>query len=106
LFVSFLKRNVFISITSCLLSNHYPFCYINNEIIRVTAFAEPSLLLHLQWASLLRSAPFELPQGGNAARVEGCSGAIKVACPFFIFQIDYASNAQSSLQGIKQSEGA
>jgi phosphoribosylformylglycinamidine cyclo-ligase len=30
-----------------------------------------------------RSAPFELPQGGNEARVEGCSGAIKVACPFF-----------------------
>jgi len=36
-------------------------------------------------ASLLRSAPFELPQGGNEARVEGCSGAIKVACPFFLF---------------------
>src|ERR1700759_4925467 len=35
--------------------------------------------------SLLRPAPLELPQGGNAARVEGCSGAIKVAYPFFIF---------------------
>ncbi len=34
-------------------------------------------------ASLLRPAPFELPQGGNAARVEGCSGAIEGACPFF-----------------------
>ncbi|KQM76570.1 hypothetical protein ASE74_19080 [Pedobacter sp. Leaf216] len=34
-------------------------------------------------ASLLRPAPFELPQGGNTARVEGCSGAIEGACPFF-----------------------
>lgn len=34
-------------------------------------------------ASLLRPAPFELPQGGNAARVEGCSGAIEGACPFY-----------------------
>jgi transaldolase len=42
-------------------------------------------LLPLCRASLLRSAPFELPQGGNEARVEGCSGAIKVACPFFSF---------------------
>lgn len=41
------------------------------------------LFLPLCRASLLRSAPFELPQGGNEARVEGCSGAIKVACPFF-----------------------
>ncbi len=40
-------------------------------------------MLPLCRASLLRSAPFELPQGGNEARVEGCSGAIKVACPFF-----------------------
>ncbi len=40
------------------------------------------LLLPLWRASLLRSAPFKLPQGGNEARVEGCSGAIKVACPF------------------------
>jgi hypothetical protein len=39
----------------------------------------------LSRASLLRSAPFELPQGGNEARVEGCSGAIKGACPFFTF---------------------
>lgn len=41
--------------------------------------------LLLSRASLLRPAPFELPQGGNAARVEGCSGAIKGACPFFFF---------------------
>jgi len=33
--------------------------------------------------SLLRPAPLELPQGGNAARVESCSGAIKVAYPFY-----------------------
>ena len=40
-------------------------------------------LLLLPWVSLLRPAPFEPPQGGNAARVKGCSGAIKGACPFF-----------------------
>jgi|GEM_PF-5546411 len=40
--------------------------------------------LLLWWVSLLRPAPFELPQGGNAARVKGCSGAIKGACPFFV----------------------
>jgi len=39
----------------------------------------------LSRASLLRPAPFELPQGGNAARAEGCGGAIKGACPFFKF---------------------
>ncbi len=33
--------------------------------------------------SLLRPAPSELPQGGNAARVGGCSGAIEGANPFF-----------------------
>ena len=37
------------------------------------------------WVSLLRPAPFELPQGGNTARVKGRSGAIKGACPFFFF---------------------
>jgi len=31
----------------------------------------PPFLLHLRWVSLLRPAPFELPQGRNAARVEG-----------------------------------
>src|SRR5690606_37932845 len=40
--------------------------------------------LLLRWVSLLRPAPFELPQGGNAARVKGCSGAIKGACPLFL----------------------
>ena len=45
-------------------------------------------IVHLHpWVSLLRPAPFELPQSGNTARVKGCSGAIKGACPFFsIFQ--------------------
>ena len=57
----------------------------NKPEIVVYPFADRTLLLHLQWASPLRSAPFELPQGGNEARVEGCSGAIKVACPFFTF---------------------
>lgn len=33
--------------------------------------------------SLLRPAPSELPQGGNAARVGSCSGAIEVASPLF-----------------------
>src|SRR5690606_22743210 len=28
-----------------------------------------------------------IPQGGNAARVSGCSGAIKGACPFFVLHI-------------------
>jgi len=54
-----------------------------NLKIRTFLFVKWLLLLPLCRASLLRSAPFELPQGGNAARVEGCSGAIKVACPFF-----------------------
>jgi len=50
-------------------------------------FAEQHLFLPLWRASLLRPAPFELPQGGNAARVEGCSGAIEGACPFFSFPL-------------------
>jgi len=33
-------------------------------------------ILHLHPASLIRPAPTELPQGRNAARVGGCSGAI------------------------------
>lgn len=50
-------------------------------------------------ASLLRPAPSELPQGGNTARVGGCSGAIEGACPFFSFRnmkffIDTANLAQ------------
>jgi hypothetical protein len=48
-------------------------------------FAKQLLFLPLWRASLLRPAPFELPQDGNIARVEGCSGAIEVACPFFFF---------------------
>ena len=35
-----------------------------------------SVALHLQSASLIRPAPIELPQGRNAARVDGCSGAM------------------------------
>jgi len=54
-----------------------------NLIFRIFLFVKRLLFLPLCRASLLRSAPFELPQGGNEARVEGCSGAIKVACPFF-----------------------
>ncbi len=42
------------------------------------------MLLILQRVSLVRPAPDELPQGGNAARVIGCSGAMQVAYPFFI----------------------
>src|SRR5690606_20289821 len=44
-----------------------------------------------RWVSLLRPAPFELPQGRNAARVKGCSGAIKGAYSF-LFLIFYKSN--------------
>jgi hypothetical protein len=47
-------------------------------------FVKQLLFLPLWRASLLRPAPFELPQGGNTARVEGCSGAIEGACPFFL----------------------
>src|ERR1700744_4505765 len=49
--------------------------------------------------SLLRPAPLELPQGGNAARVESCSGAIKVAYPFlfsFFWQIKNSSHCHNS----------
>ena len=38
----------------------------------------------LRWVSLLRPAPIELPQDRKVARVNSCSGAIKVAYPFFI----------------------
>ena len=48
------------------------------------SFADSILLLHLSRASLLRSAPFELPQVGNEARVESCSDAIRGACPFLL----------------------
>lgn|GEM_PF-5370162 len=34
--------------------------------------------------SLLRPAPAEFPQDRKVARVGGCSGAIKVAYPFFV----------------------
>ncbi len=47
-------------------------------------FVKQLVFLPLWRASLLRPAPFESPQGGNAARVEGCSGAIRGACPFFL----------------------
>ena len=55
-------------------------------------FVKRMLLLPLCRASLLRPAPFELPQVGNKARVEGCSGAIEVACPFF-----YSPNASDKI---------
>jgi len=59
-------------------STPYPFF---NNLLTVN---EPFLYI-CAGVSLLRPAPLELPQGGNAARVESCSGAIKVAYPFFIF---------------------
>ena len=34
------------------------------------------IVLSLQWVSLIRSAPVELPQVRKEARVDGCSGAI------------------------------
>lgn len=43
----------------------------------------------LQRVSLVRPAPFELPQGRNAARVKGCSGAIQVAYPSFFIRFCY-----------------
>ena len=43
-------------------------------------------MIPLQRVSLLRPAPSELPQGGNAARVRGCSGAIGGANPLFSSQ--------------------
>jgi|GEM_PF-2346498 len=63
----------------------YLFKYLNKYNL---LFVNKCLLLHLHRASLLRSAPFELPQGGNTARVKGCSGAIEVACPFYFFRVD------------------
>jgi len=33
-------------------------------------------LLYLLWASPAQPAPAESPQGGNAARVGGCSGVM------------------------------
>ena len=39
-----------------------------------------------KWASLLRPAPSESPQDGNVARVRGCSGAIRIACPPSFFK--------------------
>jgi len=56
------------------------------------------IFLHLRWVSLLRPAPLELPQGGNAARVEGCSGAIKVAYPLFSFQFVGLAISMSATQ--------
>jgi hypothetical protein len=41
----------------------------------------------LHRVSLVRPAPFELPQGRNAARVKGCSGAIQVAYPSFFYPV-------------------
>ena len=35
----------------------------------------------LCWVSPARPAPFELPQGLTAARVDGCSGAMQGAYP-------------------------
>ena len=61
-------------------------CIVNNRIYVLKSDFNNRIIqkLLLLWrVSLLRPAPFELPQGGNAARVEGCSGAIKGACPFF-----------------------
>jgi len=60
------------------LSTPYPF--FNNLL---TAYQPFSYICG--GVSLLRPAPPELPQGGNTARVGSCSGAIKVAYPFFIF---------------------
>ncbi len=57
---------------------------------KIFLFADCCLLLHLCRASLLRSAPFELPQVGNEARVEGCSDAIRGACPFFLFIVRFS----------------
>ena len=34
-------------------------------------------------ASIIRPAPYELPQDRKVARVLGCSGPMYVACPFF-----------------------
>jgi hypothetical protein len=53
---------------------------------------KPKIFLLLRWVSLLRPAPLELPQGGNAARVESCSGAIKVAYPLFILSMGSFDN--------------
>ena len=46
----------------------------------------PKLRLTFAAASSIQLAPDELPQGGNAARVIGCSGVIWVAC-LFLFSI-------------------
>ena len=42
-----------------------------------------------KWASLLRPAPSESPQDGNVARVRGCSGAIRIACPPSFLYLSY-----------------
>ena len=61
------------------------------EIFSDFPFVDSGLLLLLWRASLLRSAPFELPQVGNEARVESCSDAIRGACPFFTFNVKKGS---------------
>ena len=40
-------------------------------------------MLYLHRESLTRPAPSESPQGRNAARVGGCSGAMLRCFPFF-----------------------
>ena len=40
------------------------------------AFGGSKKNVSLQWVSLIRPAPIELPQVRNEARVDGCSGAI------------------------------
>ena len=43
--------------------------------------------LYLRRASSAQPAPAESPQGGNAARVGGCSGVMWVACPFILIWV-------------------
>ncbi len=59
-------------------------------------------MLLLQWASPVQPAPAESPQGGNAARVGGCSGVIQIACPF-LFSMERVIVVTGASSGLGQS---
>jgi len=44
--------------------------------VRTNIWRATEKIVFLCGVSLIRPAPFELPQGRKAARVEGCSGAM------------------------------
>jgi len=61
----------------CRIINSAKWVYLKDTIKPTTfLFANQSYSSIFAAASLIRPAPIELPQGRNAARVNGCSGAM------------------------------